>query len=46
VKVVCEILGIPTYYAAIMFTIAFIGIISANAQELTYFSVKVCIDVY
>ena len=41
VKLVCEIIGLPTYVATVLFTIAFVFIISANAQDLMYFSVKV-----
>lgn len=41
VKLVCEIIGLPTYVATVLFTIGFVFIISANAQDLMYFSVKV-----
>jgi hypothetical protein len=34
-------IGIPTFYAAVMFALAFVGVVSANAKELTYFCVKV-----
>lgn len=41
VKLVCEIVGLPTYVATVIFSIAFMFIVSANAKELMYFSVKV-----
>lgn len=38
---ICSILSIPTFYASLAFAVAFVVIVSANAKELTYFSVKV-----
>lgn len=41
VKVLCGIFNIDTLWATIVFVLVFIGIISANAKELTYFCMKV-----
>eukprot|EP01035_Chromulina_nebulosa_P054616 gene54616-74837_t len=41
VKVLCDIFGIETFWATVVLVVAFIGIISANAKELTYFFMKV-----
>ena len=41
VKVLCDIFGIETYWATAVLVVVFIGIISANAKELTYFFMKV-----
>jgi glycerol-3-phosphate O-acyltransferase/dihydroxyacetone phosphate acyltransferase len=38
---VCEIVGLPTHAATVIFTIAFVFIVFANIKELMYFSVKV-----
>lgn len=41
VKVICNMIGLDNYWASAMFLVVFLGIVIANAKELSYFSVKV-----
>ena len=41
IKLVCNVLGVPVWFAAYPFTVLLIYLVSSQAAELTYFGVRV-----